>query len=61
MKIQEAVELAMWLAVTAKETKDSKRCIQIAEELAKQLTAEQVKEAKANVEKKLSRENVNAK
>jgi hypothetical protein len=54
MKIQEAVELAMWLAVTAEKTKDSQRCIQIAEELAKQLTPAQVKEAKANVEKKLA-------
>jgi hypothetical protein len=54
MKVQEAVELAMWLAVTAKETKDSQRCIQIAEELATQLTALEVKEAKANVEKKLA-------
>ena len=44
----------MWLAVTAEKTKDSQRCIQIAEELATQQTPAQVKEAKANVEKKLA-------
>jgi predicted Abi (CAAX) family protease len=54
MKVQEAVELALWLAVTAEKTKDVQRCVQIAEELATQLTPAQVKEAKANVEKKLA-------
>jgi hypothetical protein len=53
MKVQEAVELALWLAVTAEKTKDAQRCIQIAEELSKQLTKAEVAQAKVNVEKRL--------
>jgi hypothetical protein len=53
MKLQEAVELALWLAVTAEKTKDAQRCIQIAEELSQQLTKAEVAQAKVNVEKRL--------
>jgi hypothetical protein len=53
MKVQEAVELALWLAVTAEKTKDVQRCIQIAEELSQQLTKAEVDQAKLNVEKRL--------
>jgi len=57
MKIQEAVELALWLAVTAEKPEDVQRCIQIAEELSQQLSKAEVAQAKANVEKKLGNHN----
>ena len=53
MTPQQAVELAMYLAVTAKDRKDSVRCIEIAEQLSQELSAEQMKQARKNVENKL--------
>ena len=55
MKVQEAVELALWLAVKAEDRKDMNRCVEIAEKLAQQLTAEQLKAAKHNVQNKLDK------
>ena len=56
MTTQEAVELAMYLAVKAPTKKDSFRCIEIAEQLASQLTADEVVIARKNVGKKLASE-----
>lgn len=55
MKVQEAVELALWLAVTAKDRKDVHRCVEIAENLAQDLTSDELLLAKKNVQNKLER------